>query len=135
MRLIPHAATSLARNATWILTGRLAAQGLLVLCTVLLARRLGLTGFGGYAVLVSVVSLANVATTFGTDMVLVREIAGGGRVDRGLDVRREDAGAGRRRDDEDRLGGRAGSEQEREGNGGESLQHASPQASGRPRVA
>jgi O-antigen/teichoic acid export membrane protein len=73
---------TLARNTTWILAGRLATQGLSVLVTILLARRLGLTGFAGYAVLASVVWLANVATTFGTDMVLVRGIAGGGPVGR-----------------------------------------------------
>jgi O-antigen/teichoic acid export membrane protein len=40
--------------------------------TVVLAARLGVTGLGEYALVSAVVFVANVATTFGTDMVLVR---------------------------------------------------------------
>jgi len=68
------------RNAGRLLAGRIVAQGLLVLSTALLAQRLGLAGFGGYAFVVAAVFLANVVTTFGTDMVLIREIAAGGRI-------------------------------------------------------
>jgi O-antigen/teichoic acid export membrane protein len=78
MNPIPNHARGLARNTTLILAGRLGAQGLLVLATVILARRLGVNGFAGYALLVAVVALANVATTFGTDLVLIRELAAGG---------------------------------------------------------
>ena len=73
---------SVRRDTAWLLAGRLLGQGLLVIVTVLLAARLGLVGLGEYAFIGAVVALANVVTTFGTDMVLIREIAGGGRVDR-----------------------------------------------------
>jgi O-antigen/teichoic acid export membrane protein len=43
--------------------------------TLVLASRLGLVGFGEYALVSAVLFVANVGTTFGTDMVLVREIA------------------------------------------------------------
>jgi len=72
----------IGRDTAWLLGGRLAAQGLVVPATVLLAGRLGLAGFGQYAFLVAVVFVANVVTTFGTDMVLIRDIAGSGRTDR-----------------------------------------------------
>jgi O-antigen/teichoic acid export membrane protein len=67
----------LFRTAGWLLLSRLAAQGLLLVAAVVLARRLGDAGFGGVAFIVAAVYLANVATTFGTDMVLIREIAAG----------------------------------------------------------
>ncbi|HZS13038.1 MAG TPA: oligosaccharide flippase family protein [Candidatus Dormibacteraeota bacterium] len=47
-----------------------------------LAHRLGLAGFGEYAVVSAIVFVANVGTSFGTDMVLVREIAASGSVRR-----------------------------------------------------
>lgn len=72
----------ITRDAAWLFCGRLASQGLTVLFTVLLVARLGLAGLGEYAFIVAVLALANVATTFGTDMVLIREMAGGGRGDR-----------------------------------------------------
>ena len=70
------------RNTGVLFVGRVAAQGLAVAMTVVLAARLGVTGLGEYALVSAVVFVANVATTFGTDMVLVREIAAGGRVTR-----------------------------------------------------
>ena len=63
-------------------SAQVAGQGLAVVTAVLLARRLGAHGFGVYAVAVAVVFVANVVTTFGTDMVLIREIARDGRLDR-----------------------------------------------------
>ena len=47
----------------------------MALFTILLARSLGASGFGGYAFMASVVVIGNVLTTFGTDMHLIREIA------------------------------------------------------------
>ena len=70
------------RNTGVLFVGRVAAQGLAVVMTVVLAARLGVTGLGEYALVSAVVFVANVATTFGTDMVLVREIAAGGPVTR-----------------------------------------------------
>lgn len=69
---------SVGRNTGWLLAGRVASQALAVLFTVLLAGRLGLVGLGEYAFVAAIVFLANVVTTFGTDMVLVRDIASGG---------------------------------------------------------
>ncbi len=49
----------------------------MALCTLLIARRLGEVGLGEYAFVASVIFLANVLTTFGVDMLLIREIAAG----------------------------------------------------------
>jgi O-antigen/teichoic acid export membrane protein len=50
----------------------------MVLFVILIARRLGQDGFGEYAFVASAVMLANTLSTFGTDMLLVRDIAAGG---------------------------------------------------------
>ena len=73
---------AIPRNTGVLFVGRVVAQGLAVVLTVVLAARLGVGGLGEYALVSAVVFLANVATTFGTDMVLIREIAGHGRLDR-----------------------------------------------------
>jgi len=65
----------LGRNSLWLLASRLGTQMLMVLFTVLLARRLGSTGFGEYALLAATIFIGNMLTTFGTDMLLMREIA------------------------------------------------------------
>ncbi len=65
----------LARNSLWMILSRFGVQGLTVLFTVVLARRLGSAGFGEYAFISTVVYVGNSLTTFGTDMVLIREIA------------------------------------------------------------
>jgi O-antigen/teichoic acid export membrane protein len=79
----PSAAlTAVPRNTAWLFGGRVLAQALAVALTVLLAARLGVGGLGQYAFVSAVVLLANVGTTFGTDMVLIREIAGDGRLER-----------------------------------------------------
>ena len=67
--------TRLGRNALWMVASRFGAQGLAVVFTVLLARRLGSAGFGEYAFIAAVLFVANALTTFGTDMLLIREIA------------------------------------------------------------
>lgn len=72
----------LARNILWQVLARLGAQGLAVLLSALLARRLGSAGFGEYAFLSAAIFLGNALTTFGTDMLLIREIAGLGRLER-----------------------------------------------------
>lgn len=48
----------------------------MVLFTILLARRLGSAGFGEYVFITAVIFFGNALTTFGTDMLLIREIAG-----------------------------------------------------------
>jgi O-antigen/teichoic acid export membrane protein len=67
----------LGRNTLWLLLMRIGTQGLMVLFTLLIARRLGETGLGEYAFVASVIFVANVLTTFGADMLLIREIAAG----------------------------------------------------------
>ncbi len=69
------AASPLTRNSLWMILSRFGAQGLTVVFAVALARRLGSAGFGEYAFIAALVYVANSLTTFGTDMVLIREIA------------------------------------------------------------
>jgi O-antigen/teichoic acid export membrane protein len=66
----------LARGSLWVLIGRIGAQACMVVVTFLLARRLGAAGFGEYAFIAAVLTMGNTLTTFGTDMYLIREIAG-----------------------------------------------------------
>lgn len=68
----------LIQNALWMILSRLAAQGLAVIFTILLARRLGSAEFGAYAFIAAILFVANALTTFGTDMLLIREIAAKG---------------------------------------------------------
>ncbi len=72
----------LGKNSTWMLLSRLGAQGLAVIFTVLLARQLGSQGFGEYAFIAAAIYLGNALTTFGSDMLLIREIAGQGNLAR-----------------------------------------------------
>jgi O-antigen/teichoic acid export membrane protein len=67
--------TKLARNSLWVLIARVGAQASMVLVTYLLARRLGMAGFGEYAFIATAIVIGNTLTTFGTDMYLIREIA------------------------------------------------------------
>ncbi|HTP09401.1 MAG TPA: oligosaccharide flippase family protein, partial [Anaerolineae bacterium] len=73
------AAQPLARrvrlNSIWLLLARLITQGALVISTVLIARALGVIVFGQYAFVAALIVLGNVATTFGTDTLLIREVA------------------------------------------------------------
>lgn len=72
------------RNSAWLFVAGVVGQGLSVVMTVLLASRVGLIVFGEYAFVSAIVFVANVATTFGTDMLLIRDIAGDRRLDRWL---------------------------------------------------
>jgi O-antigen/teichoic acid export membrane protein len=65
----------LTKNSFWMVLSRFGVQGLSVLFTVFLARQLGNAGFGEYAFITSLVFVFNALTTFGTDMLLIREIA------------------------------------------------------------
>jgi O-antigen/teichoic acid export membrane protein len=67
--------TRLARNIFWQFVSRFGTQALMVLFTILLARGLGSSGFGEYAWIAAVIFVGNALTTFGTDMLLIREIA------------------------------------------------------------
>src|SRR5512140_236414 len=66
---------SLTKNSLWMILSRFGAQALTVVFTIVLARRLGSAGFGAYAFIAALVYVANSLTTFGTDMLLIREIA------------------------------------------------------------
>lgn len=65
----------LGKNALWMILSRFGAQGLTIVFTIALARRLGSAGFGEYAFIAAILFVANTLTTFGTDMLLIREIA------------------------------------------------------------
>ncbi|MBI5079771.1 MAG: oligosaccharide flippase family protein [Chloroflexi bacterium] len=62
-------------NSLWLLIARLGSQAALALFTILIARQLGSTAFGEYAFITAIVFIGNMATTFGTDMILIRDIA------------------------------------------------------------
>ena len=64
----------LGKNSLWLLAARIGAQAL-ALATLLLARKLGSTGFGEYVFFTTIIFIANVLTTCGTDMYFIREIA------------------------------------------------------------
>jgi O-antigen/teichoic acid export membrane protein len=68
----------LGANALWLLLSRAGAQGLMVVFTLLVARRLGEAGLGAYAFMAAVVFMGNAATTFGTDLLIIREVAAKG---------------------------------------------------------
>ena len=67
--------TRLGKNSLWLLGSRLGTQVLVALFTIVLARRLGSAGFGEYAFIAALIFIANTISTFGTDMLLMREIA------------------------------------------------------------
>lgn len=69
------------RNSAWLLLSRVVTQVQLLLLTVLLARTLGKFGFGQYSLIASLVLLANVLTTFGSDTIIIRSVAGARRAD------------------------------------------------------
>lgn len=69
---------NLTRDSLWLLIARIGAQGAMVVVTYMLAWRMGAAGFGEYAFMAAVVVIGNVLTTFGSDMVLIREIAAKG---------------------------------------------------------
>jgi O-antigen/teichoic acid export membrane protein len=62
-------------NSIWLLLARLIAQAQLIVFTMLVARSLGVSGFGQYAFVAALIFLGNVATTFGTDTLLIRAVA------------------------------------------------------------
>ncbi|MCA9926088.1 MAG: oligosaccharide flippase family protein, partial [Anaerolineales bacterium] len=65
----------ITQNAFWLLLARLGGQALMLLFTVLVARRLGEVGLGQYAFIAAMLFVGNVFTTFGMDTYLIREIA------------------------------------------------------------
>ena len=70
------ATAALVRNTLWLAGSRVASQMMSVALTVVLARGLGTAGFGQFAFVGAVVVIGNVFMAFGTESLLVREIAG-----------------------------------------------------------
>ena len=62
-------------NSLWLLFARVLTQGLSVLFIAIVARNLGVRIFGQYTILASIVYLGNVFTTYGVDVLLIREMA------------------------------------------------------------
>ncbi len=78
--LFSKSALPLRRNSLWLLLARVSTQGLAVIFVVLVARRLSAAGFGQFAFIGTVLFIGNVFTSFGTDTLLIREIAKAGNV-------------------------------------------------------
>jgi O-antigen/teichoic acid export membrane protein len=74
-RATPSMLKRIGLNITWLGLGRIVTQVQLAAFTILVARRLGAAEFGSYAFITTVVLIGNVFTTFGTDTLLIREIA------------------------------------------------------------
>jgi O-antigen/teichoic acid export membrane protein len=66
---------SLTLNSFWLLLTRLGTQALMIVFVGVVARRLGGAGLGQYAYVASLVFIGNAFTTFGTDTLLIREVA------------------------------------------------------------
>ncbi len=62
-------------NSVWLLMARLLTTALSLAFFALLARRLGDVGLGRYALIMAVVFVGNVFTTFGIDTLLIRSLA------------------------------------------------------------
>jgi O-antigen/teichoic acid export membrane protein len=80
-RYLADAVSQIGQSSAWLLLTRLVIQAQSLLSTVLLAHYLGQSGFGTYSLIASLVFLANVLTTFGTDTLLIRRVAVTQRVD------------------------------------------------------
>lgn len=65
----------LTKNIAFSTFSRFASQILAVLSNFILARALGVDGFGEYAFISAIVLIGNAISTFGTDMVLIRKIS------------------------------------------------------------
>lgn len=72
--------TNLRKNSFWLLLARLTAQGLAILFTAIIARKLGVNDFGHFAFIASIILIGNTFSNFGTDTFLIREIAHAGQV-------------------------------------------------------
>lgn len=66
---------SLRANSFWLLFARLSTQGLAVVFIALVARRLEPASFGQFTFIAATVFIGNTFTSFGTDTLLIREIA------------------------------------------------------------
>ena len=62
-------------NSLWLLVGRGGSQALGFLLTIVVARSLGDVGLGQFTVVLTVVFIGNVFSTFGLDTLLIRSVA------------------------------------------------------------
>jgi O-antigen/teichoic acid export membrane protein len=62
-------------NTAWLAGARLGSQLASALLAILVARRLGQAGLGAFAFFSAVILTGNVLTTYGTDTLLIRELA------------------------------------------------------------
>jgi O-antigen/teichoic acid export membrane protein len=63
-------------NTAWLAAARLGSQIASAILAILVARQLGQAGLGAYAFFSAVILTGNVLTTYGTDTLLIRELAG-----------------------------------------------------------
>ena len=73
--LFPASTVSLRVNSFWLLFARLSTQGLAVVFIALVARRLEPASFGQFTFIAATIFIGNTFTSFGTDTLLIREIA------------------------------------------------------------
>lgn len=66
---------TLTKNIAFSTFSRFGSQIVAVLSNFILARALGVSGFGEYAFISAIVLIGNAISTFGTDMVLIRKIS------------------------------------------------------------
>ncbi|MFK7800095.1 MAG: lipopolysaccharide biosynthesis protein [Anaerolineae bacterium] len=65
----------LLANSLWLLIGRGGSQALALLLTIIVARSLGDVGLGQFTVVLTLVFIGNVFSTFGLDTLLIRAVA------------------------------------------------------------
>ena len=71
---------SLRLNSFWLLFSRISAQALAVIFIALVARRLEPASFGQFTFIAAIIFIGNTFTSFGTDTLLIREIAKAGQI-------------------------------------------------------
>ncbi|HVF24737.1 MAG TPA: oligosaccharide flippase family protein [Anaerolineales bacterium] len=71
---------SLRLNSLWLLFSRISAQTLAVVFIALVARRLEPANFGQFTFIATIIFIGNTFTSFGTDTLLIREIAKAGQI-------------------------------------------------------
>jgi O-antigen/teichoic acid export membrane protein len=78
--LFSESMVSLRLNSFWLLFSRISAQALAVIFIALVARRLEPASFGQFTFIAAIIFIGNTFTSFGTDTLLIREIAKAGQV-------------------------------------------------------
>jgi O-antigen/teichoic acid export membrane protein len=76
---VPAGLQNLGLNSFWLLLARIVVQVQTLFLTILVARWFGEAAFGQYTLIASLIALGNVITSFGTDTLLIRQVAREGR--------------------------------------------------------